>query len=560
MLTVFPKVVTSLFNTRSRLQNRTGRIAVLQSLQAVVLVGGTALLAGPVGLTAVGWSALAAEGIPALLLGPSVVRWLRSGRAATVTVTSTLLWRCSNVMSDTIQFDDRRPVPHSNRQSPRRARRTITRRSAPDPDGASTTQPGPRTGCEGDRRGARRPAPDRPRRAGRHRRRHCSATASACASRRLSRRAGGADRLPGRVHRDTPAVARTVGVEEEYLLVDPDTGRPRAVAHVALAAEHGAELTGELQREQLESATRPCTTLAEVDRELRRARAAAARAAAAAGAAVGGARHVPAGRRADAVVERALPGDGAAVRADRVRGADLRLPRARRVDSEEEGVGALDRIRPWLAPLLALTANSPFWQGADSGYASYRSQVWQRWPSAGPYAPFGSPDTYHDTVQTMIDTDTVLDRGMVYFDARLSAQHPTLEIRVADVCLDVDDAVLLAALARALVETAVRAWRAGTPADPVRLELLRLAAWRAARSGVDGMLLDPCSWRPAPATDVLGRLVTHLTPALDDAGDLAEVRERLAEVLRRGTGARAQAARGGGPAGRGGAGRAPHDA
>ena len=210
------------------------------------------------------------------------------------------------------------------------------------------------------------------------------------------------------------------------------------------------------------------------------------------------------------------------------------------IDSEDEGVGALDRIRPWLAPLLALTANSPFWQGADSGYASYRSQVWQRWPSAGAYAPFGSPDAYRDTVQTMIDTDTVLDSGMVYFDARLSAQHPTLEIRVADVCLDVDDAVLLAALARALVETAVRAWRAGTPADPVRLELLRLATWRAGRSGCDGVLLDPCSWQPAPATDVLGRLVTHLTPALDDAGDLAEVRERLAEVLRRGTGARAQ--------------------
>ena len=79
MLTVFPKVVTSLFNTRCRLQNRTGRIAVLQSLQAAVLIGGTALMAGPVGLTAVGWAALAAEGIPALLLGPSVVRWLRRG-------------------------------------------------------------------------------------------------------------------------------------------------------------------------------------------------------------------------------------------------------------------------------------------------------------------------------------------------------------------------------------------------------------------------------------------------------------------------------------------------
>ena len=78
--------------------------------------------------------------------------------------------------------------------------------------------------------------------------------------------------------------------------------------------------------------------------------------------------------------------------------------------------------------------------------------------------------------------------------------------------------MLLAALARALVETAVRAWRAGSPADPVRLELLRLAAWRAARSRLDGVLLDPCSWRPAPATDVLGRLVTHLDPGVGRRG------------------------------------------
>ena len=335
-------------------------------------------------------------------------------------------------------------------------------------------------------------------------------------------------------------MARTVGVEEEYLLVDPDTGRPRAVAHVALAAGHGAELTGELQREQLESATRPCATLAEVSAELRRARAAAARAA----------RPPAPGWRRSARLRWPSSPTLSSTERYRAMGRRFGLTVSEEltcgchvhvgIDSEDEGVGALDRIRPWLAPLLAITANSPYWQGADSGYASYRSQVWQRWPSAGAYAPFGSPDAYRDTVQTMIDTDTVLDPGMVYFDARLSAQHPTLEIRVADVCLDVDDAVLLAALARALVETAVRAWRAGTPADPVRLELLRLATWRAGRSVLDGVLLDPCSWRPAPATDVLGRLVTHLTPALDEAGDLGEVRERLAEVLRRGTGARAQ--------------------
>jgi O-antigen/teichoic acid export membrane protein len=79
MLTVLAKIVTALYNTRCRLQNRTGRIAVLQCLQAAVLLSGTAALAGAWGLVAVGWAALAAEAVPALVLAPTVVAWLRKG-------------------------------------------------------------------------------------------------------------------------------------------------------------------------------------------------------------------------------------------------------------------------------------------------------------------------------------------------------------------------------------------------------------------------------------------------------------------------------------------------
>ena len=334
-----------------------------------------------------------------------------------------------------------------------------------------------------------------------------------------------------------------MGVEEEFLLVDPDTGTPRAVAHLALARDPAAEqLTGELQREQLETATRPCTTLDELGGELRRARSTAARAAASTGSALAalGTSPLPVEPTLSATdrYRRMARRFGLTVAEELTCGCHVHVG----VESDEEGVGALDRLRPWLAPLLALTANSPYWQGGDSGYASYRSQVWSRWPSAGPCAPFGSSAAYHATVAAMVRSDTVLDRGMIYFDARLSVQHPTVEVRVADVCLDPDDAVLLAALVRALVETATREWRADVAPDPVRLELLRLAAWRAGHSAVDGMLLDPGSWCPAPAADVLGRLVAHVTPALDEAGDLGHVRELLAAVLGRGTGARAQRA------------------
>src|SRR5205814_2865750 len=138
----------------------------------------------------------------------------------------------------------------------------------------------------------------------------------------------------------------------------------------------------------------------------------------------------------------------------------------------------------------------------DSAYASYRYQAWSRWPSSGPTAVFGTAEAYEDTVRKMVATQTLLDTGMVYFDARLSQHHPTLEIRIADVCLRADDAALIAALARALVETEARNWREGRPVPHRRTELLRLAAWRASRSGLDDVLLSPVTGLPGQAAAV----------------------------------------------------------
>jgi carboxylate-amine ligase len=189
--------------------------------------------------------------------------------------------------------------------------------------------------------------------------------------------------------------------------------------------------------------------------------------------------------------------------------------------------------------LLALSGNSPFWQGEDTGYASFRSQVWNRWPSAGPTELFGSAETYHATVRTMIESGTLIDEGMIYFDARLSPNYPTVEVRVADVCLQSDDAVLLAGLTRALVETASRAWRADQPPAPVRVELLRLAGWRAARSGLDGSLIDPTG-QPAPAQRVVRALIEHITPALEDLGECDTVQDLTDAVFGRGNGSTLQ--------------------
>ncbi len=117
----------------------------------------------------------------------------------------------------------------------------------------------------------------------------------------------------------------------------------------------------------------------------------------------------------------------------------------------------------------------------------------------------------------MLSTGTLIDEGMVYFDARLARHFPTVEVRVADVCLRVHDAVLLASLVRALVETAAREWQLGKPPVPARLETLNLAYWRASRSGLDDELIHPVTGKAAPAENVLRALLRHIGDALDEA-------------------------------------------
>lgn len=194
------------------------------------------------------------------------------------------------------------------------------------------------------------------------------------------------------------------------------------------------------------------------------------------------------------------------------------------------------------APAARAQRNSPFWQATDTGSDSWRHQVWGRWPSSGPTELFGSESAYRTAVEALLATGVLVDEGMIYFDARLSRHYPTVEIRVPDVCLDADDAVLMGALVRALVDTAADAWRRSEPPDPVRTDLMRLAMWRAGRSGLRGELVHPRTHTAAPAREVLTAFVEHLSPALDRAGDLDIVTKLLGGVLERGNGARFQRA------------------
>lgn len=362
---------------------------------------------------------------------------------------------------------------------------------------------------------------------------------------------------------------RTVGMEEELLLVDPDTreASPRSQQVLKHAAEHEPEiaeddLDHEFFRHQLETRTPPVTDLAELREHLVRSRRLAAEAAEAAGlvTAASGTMPLAAGEpqvtRDDRYLDM-IETYGEIARPGGTCGMHVHV----RVDSDEEGVACIDRLVPWLPVVLAISANSPFHRGRDTRYASWRSQVWARWPSAGPTEQFGSVERYREVGRRMIASGAARDEGMLYFDARLSADHPTVEIRISDVCTDPDDGILVAGLVRGLVTRAAVELRVdGPPPEDDRIatggeaefvwrsELLRAAQWRAARYGLSDGLLDPTTAELASARDVLTTLVDTVRDELEACGDLDLVRDGVARVLADGGAPRQRAAyeRGGG--------------
>jgi carboxylate-amine ligase len=334
---------------------------------------------------------------------------------------------------------------------------------------------------------------------------------------------------------------RTVGVEEELLLVDPATrsASPRSQQVLKQLREHSTapgaasdELDQELFRHQLETRTDPATDLADTLAQLRAARRTAGQAAAQVGLAVVATGVSPMPLPEPEVTRNDRYHDmvqtyGEVARSGGTCGMHVHVA----VESDEEGVAVLDRIAPWLPLLLAISANSPIANGRDTTYASWRARLWATWPSAGPTEAFGSVSVYREVCRALIESGAARDPGMLYFDARLSVEHPTVEVRVSDVCTDPEDGVLVAALTRALVEHCARRWSDGAPASAWRSELLRAAHWRAARYGLAGTLLHPVERHLVRAADVLHDTANLLGDVLAAHGDDQLVADGIERVL-----------------------------
>ncbi|GGM59805.1 glutamate--cysteine ligase [Dactylosporangium sucinum] len=335
------------------------------------------------------------------------------------------------------------------------------------------------------------------------------------------------------------SVGDTLGVEEEFHVIDAETGELQPAARRVL---RGADAEPELHRSMVETASAVQTGLSALRADLAEKRRSLTDACDRLGLAIVAAGTVPG---SGARPSRVYPDE----RYERMAQEYRQLVDEQQVAACQVQVGVPDRdlavritrrVREWLPALLALSVSSPYFANQDTGYASYRTVVTSRWPTVGPPPDLSSAAEYQKVVDTLVASGVISDAGMVYFDARPSARYPTVEVRVADSCPHIDDVVLLAALARALVTTAAAEDAAGRPLPEAPQVLLRAATWRAARSGLSGHLVDPSTRTAVPAGVRIDALFTHLRPALEARGEWETAVDLLTDLRGRGTSATRQ--------------------
>ncbi|MFF7245467.1 glutamate--cysteine ligase [Embleya sp. NPDC008237] len=335
---------------------------------------------------------------------------------------------------------------------------------------------------------------------------------------------------------------RTVGVEEEFHIVDRRTGRLTPAGTELLAELPAVGFTGEAKEASIETNSEPHLELADLRADLIRSRTLLAEAAEKIGVAVIASGTAPSMELTDS--PQAAGERYAAIKRDYALVADEQVVCGLHVHVGVEDRDVAARAMSWISPhlptLLALSASSPYWLGVDTGYASWRNMLWQRWPSAGPADDFASAREYDDMLEGMVRSGVILDLGMHYQDLRLSSHVPTIEMRICDACPDVDTSVLIALLFRALVQRGVRAAENGEQPRRHSQAWLRAATWRAARSGLEGLLIDPTTMATDSARVVVWQLIEELMPDLVASGDLAFVRTVARRLLEEGSSAARQ--------------------
>lgn len=211
------------------------------------------------------------------------------------------------------------------------------------------------------------------------------------------------------------------------------------------------------------------------------------------------------------------------------------------IENRQTAVEIMNEARYFVPHLLALTTNSPFWQGRNTGLKSYRTKVFDRFPRTGLPERFGSASEFEQFVDLLIQTKCIDDGKKIWWDIRPHPHFNTLEFRVCDIPLRADETLAVAALIQAIV---AKLWKLRSQNFGFRLyrrDLILENKWRASRYGIDGKLIDFGQGVEVPFSDLVEELLAFVDDVLDELGSREEI-ARVRHILETGTGADRQLA------------------
>ena len=339
----------------------------------------------------------------------------------------------------------------------------------------------------------------------------------------------------------------TLGIEEEYQVVDPETGELSSYITQILDSDGNITVEGikpELHQSVIEVGSTVCQTPAEIHGEVVRLRRAVMELAGKDGLTIMAAGTHPFSSWMDQEI----------TPLERYQGVEQDLQDLARknlifgmhvhvgIEDREFLIDAMKVSRYFLPHILALSTSSPFWMGRRTGVKSYRSVQWRNFPRTGIPPTFGTYAEYEHILRQLVSANAIEDASKIWWDLRPHHLYPTLEFRLCDICTRVDEAVCIAAIIQAIVAKLWKLRRDNLTFRVYPLSLIQENKWRAVRYGVEGNLLDLGKEKERPARELLEELIGwFLDDVLDDLGSRAQVEYALT-ILDEGTSADRQLA------------------
>lgn len=211
------------------------------------------------------------------------------------------------------------------------------------------------------------------------------------------------------------------------------------------------------------------------------------------------------------------------------------------IENRNDGIQIMNAVRYFLPHIYALSTNSPFWRGRNTGFKSYRSKVFDKFPRTGIPDFFSSAAEYDEYINLLVKTNCIDNGKKIWWDIRLHPFFNTIEFRICDVPMRIDETICLAAIMQALVAKIHKLHKQNLNFRPYRRILINENKWRAARYGIEGKLIDFGKQEEVPTHHLIHELLDFVDDVIDDLGSRAEC-EYVLKILEMGTGADRQLA------------------